>query len=496
MNRTALTSDRLLGRFLFEFRGLHGAKGVEVSVSRGTTFSQRINIKAVLMPIPAKYSDRFIYHFTHIDNLPGLLKTGFVANGHADFPNGVQSIAEAGIQARRSLMSVTCGPQGVVHDYVPFYFGAKSLMLLGVIHKKNIDQCDILYFEFPISLLDHPNAVFTDASANTAVPPNFYSDPVDLDRLNWTEIDSQKWSCASDELRHQRMAEALIHGHVPLSAASACVVWNKDSRDRVEKLTKGSKDFPHIQYEDPSRRHYFTKFLVKEEKGQSLVQGPRVLSSTFDAVCEHLKENIGKNAQVAPFAGPRALLAALKVNFGAIPETAELIGLETVNRVHKETVDVHTKQVVETLLSLPEFGDLDARQKALVELAAYLHDIGKGPKKRWLDEKTGDCLQKNDPDHPLNGMIMVARILTEEVRSIKLANAKLIAKLVCYHDLVGDVLGRGRNNAQIAKVANNEEELKLLFMLGKADATTLGFCWDEAKADELFENALNAIGAE
>jgi hypothetical protein len=77
------------------------------------------------MPIPAKYSNRFIYHFTHIENLPRLLETGLLANGHQDFPQNVQSVAEAGIQARRSQMGVTCGPQGVVHDYVPFYFGAK-----------------------------------------------------------------------------------------------------------------------------------------------------------------------------------------------------------------------------------------------------------------------------------------------------------------------------------------------------------------------------------
>ena len=447
------------------------------------------------MPIPAKYSSRFIYHFTHIDNLPSLLETGFVANGHPDFPKNVQSIAETGIQARRSQMQVTCGSRGVVHDYVPFYFGAKSLMLLGVIHKKNIDQCDILYFEFPISLLDEEHAVFTDASANTAVEPNFYSNPEDLDELNWDEIDSQKWSCASDELRHQRMAEALIHGQVPLTAASACVVWNKRTKAQVEKLTNGIKNFPKIAFESPQRRHYFTKFLVKEERGQSLVQGPNALASTYRDVCDHFDEHIGTNSKTAPFPGPKALLEGLRKDFGCIPETAELVGLETVNRVHKETVDVHTQQVVETLRELPEFDELSQRQQGLVELAAYLHDIGKGPKARWLDKETGTCVQQNDPDHPLSGMIMVARILTEEVVSIKRTNAKLIAKLVCYHDLVGDVIGRGRREIQITQVADNEEELKLLFLLGKADATTLGFHWDQTKADAIFERTLTAVEA-
>jgi len=172
-----------------------------------------------------------------------------------------------------------------------------------------------------------------------------------------------------------------------------------------------------------------------------------------------------------------------------------LTSIETVNRVHKETVDVHTQQVVETLRELPEFDELSQRQQGLVELAAYLHDIGKGPKARWLDEKTGTCVQQNDPDHPLSGMIMVARILTEEVVSIKRTNAKLIAKLVCYHDLVGDVIGRGRHEIQITQVADNEEELKLLFLLGKADATTLGFHWDQTKADAIFVRTLTAIEA-
>ena len=445
------------------------------------------------MPIPAKYSSRFIYHFTHIDNLPSLLETGFVANGHSDFPKNVQSIAETGIQARRSQMQVTCGPQGVVHDYVPFYFGAKSLMLLSVIHKKNIDQCDILYFEFPISLLDEKHAVFTDASANTAVAPNFYSNPQDLDELNWVEIDSQKWSCASDELRHQRMAEALVHGQVPLSAASNCVVWNEDAKRRVQDITKGVGEFPKIGFQGSPRWHYFTNLSEAGKKGHSLVTGPNGIASMYHAVCEHFDEHVGENAKAAPFKGPRALLEGLRANFGCISETAELVGLETANKVHTETVDVHTKQVVETLLELPEFEHLNDRQKRLVELAAYLHDIGKGPRDRWLDKKSGESFQKNDPDHPVGAMPMIARILTEEVATIKLKNAKLIAKLVCYHDLVGDVLGQGRLESQIVQVADSEEELTLLFLLGKADATTLNFPWNEGKADALFARTLAAI---
>ena len=129
------------------------------------------------MPIPAAHANRLIYHFTHIDNLPGLLLTGFLANNHPKFPKGGhRSVAEKGIQQRRADLKVPCGLGGVVHDYVPLYFGSLSLMLLRVIHAKNIDQMDILYFEFPIDLLNTRDVVFTDASANTAEPdlPDFF----------------------------------------------------------------------------------------------------------------------------------------------------------------------------------------------------------------------------------------------------------------------------------------------------------------------------------
>ncbi len=167
--------------------------------------------------------------------------------------------------------------------------------------------------------------------------------------------------------------------------------------------------------------------------------------------------------------------------------------LKSANGMHRHTVDVHTLEVVERLKSLPEYEDLSSQDRSRIELAAYLHDIGKGPKERW---SKNNGIQKPDPDHAVRALPMVVEILCQQVRKIKQENAALLLKLVCYHDLVGEVLGKGRDEQQIVDVADNEIELKMLFALGKADATSLTeWWWDEDKANVLYDRCLAAITA-
>jgi hypothetical protein len=123
------------------------------------------------MPIPREHQRRLIYHLTHISNVSLILKHGILANTDRVVPlRRRRSIAEQGIQARRAAMVVPCGPGGVVHDYVPLYFGSLSPMLLSVVNRKNVDQMEIVYFEYAIALVERDDVVFTDSSANTTDP--------------------------------------------------------------------------------------------------------------------------------------------------------------------------------------------------------------------------------------------------------------------------------------------------------------------------------------
>ena len=156
--------------------------------------------------IPANHKERFFFHFTHMNNLESILKHGILCTNKKDELKIKHfNVAANTIQERRSSMDVTCGPEGKVHDYVPFYFTAVNPMFLRLVNTKNVDQHLMLYFAISIDKLLGKNCVFTDASANTAIPPNFYSNPDDLDKLDWSAIDSRKWKCANQDEMHRRM---------------------------------------------------------------------------------------------------------------------------------------------------------------------------------------------------------------------------------------------------------------------------------------------------
>jgi len=93
-------------------------------------------------------------------------------------------------------------------------------MVLSMVMSKNIDQQFIIFFAGPIEKVADTNTVFTDASANTSIPPSFYSDPKDLDKLDWEAIQSRKWKSTDSDARHRKMAEVLIKDVVPISFIS------------------------------------------------------------------------------------------------------------------------------------------------------------------------------------------------------------------------------------------------------------------------------------
>lgn len=83
------------------------------------------------MPVPQPTP---IFRFIHADNLRLCLdRQRLCAPNHAPDDGRVyRTIHNVGVQTKRQATAIPCGPGGTIHDYVPFYFGYLSPMLLNL----------------------------------------------------------------------------------------------------------------------------------------------------------------------------------------------------------------------------------------------------------------------------------------------------------------------------------------------------------------------------
>lgn len=385
-------------------------------------------------------------------------------------------------------MKVPCGPGGVVHDYVPFYLCKRSSMLMAVVQAKNVDQQMLIYFAVPIGVVDRDDVVFTSASANTVDPPDFYVDPEHLTKLDWASIDSLKWNMPTEALKQARMAEVLVHNQVDLDLIDHIIVWNESFGAIVKDCyKKAGRPEPTIRYDT---RYYFTKY--PDERNQSLVEGPFFTKRDYRNAVKELQGAIGK-ASKPSYQSLSELRDALRTDPAATPLTAELVGLMSDNVMHPEDAGAHTEEVVENLLKSKEYAALEKVDQLLAEIATYFHDVGKGPKARW---QKNDGKQKVDPDHAVRGVAMVAEFLKTEVAEMKPRSARVILMLVCYHDLVGDIIGKGRDEDQLFDIITDERDLDMLIAIAKADVQAIhDQWWDEDAVAELRKRAVKALAA-
>ena len=89
-----------------------------------------------------------LFRITHYQNLPDIVQRGMFCANHPDAPRGAVSIGNASLISSRGQWPVKAGPGGVLNDYIPFYLGPHSVMLLNIITGRNVPkrpQREIIY---------------------------------------------------------------------------------------------------------------------------------------------------------------------------------------------------------------------------------------------------------------------------------------------------------------------------------------------------------------
>lgn len=421
------------------------------------------------MPLPVNYSFRFAYHFTSLHNLESALENGLLSTNQKNLRKiNHFNIAEAGIQGRRGLMSVTGSNGKYVHDYVPFYFAKRTPMLMAVLHKKNVDQQFIICFAVSLNIIDRrPGVFFTDASANTDIPPDFYksSDYASLDKLNWNIIDSQRWKYPDDDERHQKMAELLVPESVLMREIDHIIVWNDSIGQCVRNcFTEKNIPCPTIKV-DPW--HYYSD---PSDRRHSLITGPFFLKKEFEETIENITK--GRLAQTK-YLSLEAALIAIRNDFNSIKELADIDGLRADYGPHKDDVGTHSRRVANLVIQSPEYYELDTHNRMILEVAAYLHDIGKGPKSRWDDSH----MKTADNNHARKSLPMLERILTQDIGSLPIDSIRRLIMLVTYDDLLGDIAANGRDRQQLFDIITCETDVNMLVALSRADIGAINQQW-------------------
>jgi len=166
---------------------------------------------------------KYLYHMTHKANLENILQNGLLSHNTA-YARGLTKtdISEERVNRRRDR----------VHNYVPFYFNPKNPML----YKRKNMQSEIIILCVDRNLLQ-TDIKFTDGNAASS-STKFYSNIKDLEKLNWSIINSEYWRDFIDGKRI-RCSEILIPNEVKTDSIKTIFCFNSETEDYVKNKVEG-----------------------------------------------------------------------------------------------------------------------------------------------------------------------------------------------------------------------------------------------------------------
>lgn len=176
-----------------------------------------------MSPAPAR---PHIYHITHVDNLPGIVRDGGLWSDATLIARGgpAASIGMGSIKQRRLGLPVKCFVSDCVGDYVPFYFCPRSIMLF-LIHCANHPEMTYRGGQGPILHLEadlHETIAWAQAQRRRwafslsnagAVYTEFRNALTQIDEVDWAAVEARDFR--DPNVKEGKQAEFLLHGFFP-----------------------------------------------------------------------------------------------------------------------------------------------------------------------------------------------------------------------------------------------------------------------------------------
>ncbi len=152
---------------------------------------------------------------------------------------------------------------GNLGDYVPFYFGYRSPMLLniqtGYRGVKQRSPSDIIYIvvDFYQIYNEGKKIIFTDGHAKS-IETNFFDALTDLDKIDWEMVKSEQWKNTEKDGSRMRkkQAECLVQNDVLVNGIKAIVVYDDATKLATDILLQQLNLSIHT-YINPKKKFYF-----------------------------------------------------------------------------------------------------------------------------------------------------------------------------------------------------------------------------------------------
>ncbi|MEP0841302.1 MAG: DUF4433 domain-containing protein [Phycisphaerae bacterium] len=192
-----------------------------------------------------------IYHITHVDNLPGIIRDGKLWSDAQRRKRKIPctNIGYSHIKDRRLTRKVPVAVKGMLGDYVPFNFCSRSVMLY-VIWRGHDDyqggQKTIVHLVSSVEAAMETGRpwAFTDRHADLAYA-NFFDDWQHQDEVDWEVMRLRQWG-GNDDQKERRQAEFLVHDWFPWAAIERIGVIDILMADKVRQIVAEATHVPRV----------------------------------------------------------------------------------------------------------------------------------------------------------------------------------------------------------------------------------------------------------
>lgn len=185
-----------------------------------------------------------ILRFVHVDNLPTIIERGGLhsPNTMPDDRLPYHPIHGREVHAARAEIAIPCGRGGTIHDYVPFYFGPLSPMMLmlktGWVEGYDEGQSPLVYCVSTAQAIAEAETPFVFSDGHGLIQfTKWFEDLDHLDAVDWSMVYERYWTDNVEDMdrKRRKQAEFLVHDVCPWSLIQRLVVIDQEMKNRVEE---------------------------------------------------------------------------------------------------------------------------------------------------------------------------------------------------------------------------------------------------------------------